>query len=288
MPFRTALIVDSTSDLPLPLIEQYEIIRVPLYVIWGADELKDGIDLTAADFYNRLTTDPIHPKTTQPTPQDFASAYEEARKSGAEEIVIITLSSELSGTHNSALQAKESAEIPVHIHDSRTTSMSLGWQVLAAARLREQGATAQSMIEAADYVRRNSATMLTVDTLEYLHKGGRIGNASKLIGTALNIKPRLYVDHLGSGKVELGDRTRTRKKAIEALYSGFFEALDTSRPLRIAITHGNTLEEAEALAERIEREYRPVELIINMTSPVVGVHTGPGTIALCGMSEKPA
>jgi DegV family protein with EDD domain len=174
-------------------------------------------------------------------------------------------------------------DIPVHIVDSKANSMSLGWQVLAAAHAREANGDVAAMLAAADRVRENLVTLLYVDTLEYLHRGGRISGAARWAGTVLQLKPQLYVDH-HTGEIKLAARTRTRSKAMEALYQSFFQQLDINKSLHVAVMHGNIPEEAQRIADRIQREYAPVELVVSLTSPVMGIHTGPGAIALCGYS----
>jgi DegV family protein with EDD domain len=123
--------------------------------------------------------------------------------------------------------------------------------------------------------------IITLDTLEYLHKGGRIGGAKRFIGTLLNLKPQIWVNH-ETGEVEGGRQTRTRTRALRALYEDFFDALDATRPMRVAVLHNDAREDAERLAERVRREHEPLELMIRIVSPVLGVHTGPRAVALCG------
>jgi DegV family protein with EDD domain len=278
---RIALITDSGCDLTSDMLQQYGIDMVPLYIIWGREELRDRIDITPQEFYERLVLDPVHPSTSQPHPHDFAQAIARARQRGADEAVIITISSGMSSTYNSAQQAANQTDFPVHVIDSKANSLSQGFEVLAAARTRDSGGSAQDIIAAVEQVRRYLATMLYVDTLEYLHKGGRIGRAAMWIGTALNLKPQLYVDHV-TGKIEPGTRARSRSKALEKMYQAFFAQLDLSKPLHIGIVHAQTPGEAEAYADRVRREFDPVEIYIGMTSPVMGVHTGPGAMAFCG------
>jgi DegV family protein with EDD domain len=167
--------------------------------------------------------------------------------------------------------------------------MSLGWQVLAAARVRQAGGDASAMVQAADEVRRRVALYVSLDTLEYLHKGGRIGGATMFIGSLLNVKPLVYVDH-ETGRVEAAGRVRTRRRGLDTLYQRFFEVLDPRRAspvgdMHIAVMHGDAPQDAHRLIERIEREYSPVELLTDITGPVLGVHTGPRAIALCGYIE---
>jgi len=281
---RIALITDSTCDIPQELLDRYDIIVVPLLIIWGEETLRDHIDLQPQAFYRRLTEDAVHPRTAHPNPPRFVRAYEEAKEGGAEEIVIITISSEMSGTFSSAQQAAKEVDVPVHCVDARGPTMSLGWQVLAAARAREAGGNAQAMLAAAKKVRQGVVQFVCLDTLEYLHKGGRIGGATRFIGTLLHVKPIIYIDH-ETGRVEPATQVRTRKRSLETLYQRFFEQLDTNKPLHIAVLHGDAPEDAQRVAQRIRRDYAPAELLINVTGPVLGVHTGPGAIALCGYAE---
>ncbi len=281
---RVALITDSTCDIPRALIERYEIIVVPMVLIWGDEMFRDRIDMAPKTFYQRLTEDAEYPTTAHPTPEGFLATYEEAIQAGAEEIVVIAISSEQSGAFHSASQAATMIDLPVQLYDSRSNTMGLGWQVLAAARAREDGADARAMIQAADGVRHHLAHYVFLDTMEYLHKGGRIGGATRLIGSLLDIKPLVYVDR-DTGTVEAAGRVRSRKRGLEALYRRFFEDLDIQKRMHIAVMHGNAPEDAERIADRIKREYSPAELLVGITGPVLGVHTGPGAIALCGYTD---
>ncbi len=279
-----ALLTDSTCDIPQKFLDEYGIQVVPLTIIWGGDQFLDGVNLTATDFYKRLETDPTIPTTSQPTPQQMVEAYETAINNGAEEILIITISSAMSGTHESAKAAAALVDFPVRVLDSKANSMSLGWQVLAAARAREKGGDLQAMVDAADQARSTMVYIITLNTLEYLHKGGRIGGASHFIGNLLNLKPQISVDHK-SGEVAGGRRSRTRKKALNDLFVDFFDQIDQEKPLRIAVLHNAALEEAETLAEKIKSDIIPEEIIISIVSPVLGVHTGPRAVAICGYTE---
>ena len=278
---RIALITDSTCDIPSGLLKEYGIIVVPLFVVWGDEELRDGVDIQPEAFYRRLRLDPNLPTTTQPAPGDFLKAYQAAERDSAEEIIVISLSSPLSGTMESAVQAAKMTDLPVTVVDSRGVTMSLGWQVLAAARAREAGGGVQAMVEAADDARRSMALLVCLDTLEYLQRGGRIGGAARFVGTMLALKPLILVNHT-TGLIEAGKRVRTRRKALGALIKEFSDALDTSKRMRIAVLHGDAQADAERLAERVQREFSPAELLMNTTGPVIGIHTGPGAIALCG------
>lgn len=281
---RIALITDSTCDVPSNLIERYNITVVPMHVIWGDETFRDRVDLSPTTFYRRLTEHAEPPTTAHPTPEGFLATYEEAIRAGAEEIVVIAISREQSGAFQAANQAVTMIDWPVHVFDSRSNTMGLGWQVLAAARIRESGGDAGAMIQAADSVRQHLSHYVFLDTMEYLYKGGRIGGATRLIGSLLDIKPLVYVDRT-TGTVEAAGRARTRRRGLNMLYDRFFEHLETENVTHIAVMHGDAPRDAERIAERIERQYAPDELLIEITGPVLGVHTGPGAIALCGYSE---
>jgi DegV family protein with EDD domain len=191
----------------------------------------------------------------------------------------------MSGTWQLAEQVGQQMEVPVHVVDAKGPTMTVGWQTLVAARTREQGGTAMDMVAAAAKARAKMVQIVCLDTLEFLHRGGRIGTAQKLIGSLLDLKPIVLVNHT-TGTVESLAQARTRKKSIEMFYSRFFEMLEPGKPKRVALLHGNAPEEAAALAERIRQEMNPVELIVNITGPVMGIHTGPGALALCGYTEE--
>ena len=279
-----ALITDSTCDIPESLIEQYNINVIPQTVVWGEEVLRDRVDIAPETFYQRLETDQRHPSTTLPTPADFEKTYRNAIAQGAQEIMVMTVSSAMSGTYQLAKQVGDKMSLPVRVIDSKGPSMSLGWQVLAAARAREAGSAIAGMIATAAQVRRTLVQIVCLDTLEYLHRGGRIGSATKFLGSLLDLKSLVQINHQ-TGLVEASGQARTRKKSIELLMERFFEKLDHNKPLHIAVLHGNALEEAQAIAERIRQEYSPVEILLNITGPVLGINTGPRALALCGYTE---
>ncbi|MCL4530527.1 MAG: DegV family protein [Chloroflexi bacterium] len=279
------LITDSTCDIPQELTEQYKIAIIPQTVVWGDEILRDRIDITPQQFYERIKTDPKMPTTTLPAPADFENAYRSAIENGSKEIIMLTVSSAMSGTFQLAKQVAEQINIPVRVVDSKGPTMSLGWQVLAAARARLGGANADQIIEAADKVRKRLVQIVCLDTLEFLYRGGRIGSATRLVGSLLDLKPLVQINH-ETGIVESSGRARTRKKSIEMLIQRFFEQIQPGKLLHVAVLHGNALDEAQQIAERIHKEFSPHELLINITGPVLGINTGPGALALCGYSEE--
>ncbi len=284
-PNSVKIITDSTCDIPAVWRAQYNISTVPLTIIWGDKQYLDGIDLTPEDFYTRLPNTTDHPSTSQPSPENFREAYRKAAAEGAQEILAFTLSSAMSGTHQSAVQAAADAPAPVTVVDSKSNSMGLGWQVLVAARALAEGKSVKDALEAADQVRKKLVYTITLDTMDFLSKGGRTGGATIFLGNLLKIKPLIYVDH-HTGKVEAGIPARTRSRAIEGLYKDFFHRLHGKTRLHAAVLHNGVPDEAEQLAERVHNEHNPVELFISLTSPILGAHTGPRALALCGYYEE--
>jgi DegV family protein with EDD domain len=284
MTHRIALVTDSTCDIPQDWRKKYEITVIPLTIVFGEEQLLDGVDISAVDFYDRLGTDPNHPTTSQPTPNDFKQVFEKVHQTGAEEILCITISSEMSGTMTSAMAAAKDFPIPVQVMDSRNNSMGLGWQVIAAAREREAGGGIKEMLAAAEKIRDRIVYFISLDTIEYLKKGGRIGDAVKWVDSVLKIKPLITVKR-DTGTVGVGLPSRSRKLGLKNVYKTFFKNLDAARPMHIAVMHNNVPADAEVMVARIKAEYDPAELFIEIVNPILGVHTGPGAIALCGYSE---
>lgn len=281
---EVALLSDSTCDIPDHLIDQYQISIIPQTVIWGEEVLLDRVELSPLEFYQRLEIDPVHPQSALPTPESILSAYQNASDQGARRIIMFTVSSQMSGTYQLAKKLADDSPIPVDVVDGKGPTMSLGWQVLAAARCQEDGGDHQDMIQAAADARGSMVQFVLMNTLEYLHKGGRIGRAALLLGSLLAFKPLVEINHQ-SGIVEAAGRIRTRRKGLEELWDQFFMKIDPAKTLHIAVLHGNARKEARELADRISETFHPAELIINITGPVLGINTGPGALALCGYSE---
>jgi len=279
-----AILTDSTCDIPEALIEQYDIHVVPLYIIWGEEQFRDRVDMQPIDFYERLIVDAQRPTTSQAASGDFENAIQYAVEGGATKALILTISSAMSGTYKVALEAAKNASIPVTVIDTKGPTMTLGWQVLAAARARDRGARVDEIVREVEAVRGKMVQVVAMETLDYLKTGGRIGDAAKWVGSMLNVKPIVRINH-ETGRVEPVSLARTHKALIRTLYKKFFDMVDHGKPLRIAVLHGNAPSEAEALAEKIRMEFHPDELIVNITGPVLGINTGPGALALCGYAE---
>jgi len=281
---QIALITDSTCDIPQPYLEQYDITVVPHTIIWGDQQYLDRVDIQPVEFYEKIVTSREVPTTAQATEMQFLKAYTDAITRGYQEIVVITLSNRLSGAIQSARNAAKLVQIPVQVIDSLGVTMSLGWQVLAAARVRELGGTVHDILAKISEVRNSVSLFVGMDTVEFVRRGGRIGEAVRLIGMMMNIKPIVKVSNI-KGLVEEVGLARTYARAVDIMYTKFFETMDLSKKLHIAVLHGNAYGEAEKLVERIREEFHPVEILTSITGPVLGINTGPRALALAGYSE---
>ncbi|MFP3853923.1 MAG: DegV family protein [Anaerolineales bacterium] len=271
------IVTDSTSSMPADLVGKYGIKVVPQVLNWGEESMLDGIDITAEQFYKRLSTAEEMPTTSQATIAGFKEAFEGFLEEG-KSIVSICLSDKLSGTLQSATQAKEMLpEADIHLVDSHTVAMATGFQVLAAARAAREGAGVQEVVAAAEDTRAHVGLLIMLETLEFLHRGGRIGPAARFFGTALNIKPILEVV---DGEVLPVDRVRTRSKATDRLLELLDERSGGKKPLRITIHHTGAEREAEELGQRIRDEFEVEEYYQTIITPVVGTHVGPGAFGV--------
>lgn len=281
---KVAIITDSTAYIPEEFTRGLPITIVPLQVIWGEKIYLDGIDIKPTEFYTRLQNARQMPSTSQVTPQTFKREFARLLEEGYD-ILVIVISSKLSGTLDSAIQAK--AEFPgaaIELVDSMGASMALGFPVLAAAQAAKEGATLSECKALAEGACKRSGAFFVVSTLEFLHRGGRIGGAAAFLGTALNLKPLLK---LNDGKIEPVERVRTMGKAIDRLLDLFASEIDGRTPLRIASLHANSPREAEMLLEKIRQRFDVSEVDIATlaeVSPVIGTHTGPGTVGIAFMA----
>ena len=276
---KIAIVTDSTSFLPAELIKKHSITVTPQVLIWEEKTYRDGVDIQPSEFYTRLKTAKKMPSTSQVSPATMQSTFQGLVDQGYD-VLGIFISSKLSGTMQSAMQGKETmgaAGEKVTVVDSFSTSMSLGLIVLAAARAVESGSSISDCLAAVEKTRRNSGIFFAVDTLEFLHRGGRIGGAQRFIGSALGLKPILA---LKEGKVEGVERIRTKSKAHDRLLELITEQVNGKSNIRIATLHANASEDAKALLDRAAQQLNPVETIFAEVSPVVGSHTGPGTVGL--------
>ena len=274
---RIAIVTDSTCDLPRELAQEHNIHVVPQVLIMGTKTWRDGVDIDPPAFYELLQTSSDFPASSQASVADFREVFANLAAE-VDGIAAILVSDKLSGTLNSARMAKEDLPgVPIEIVDTRSVSMQLGLIVLAAARAASAGADLQTVADTARAMIGHASVYFVVDTLEYLHRGGRIGGAARLFGTALNLKPLLAIK---DGIVQPVTKVRSRRKALATLVQLLDEELAGKERVQMAVLHVAAPEDAERLAEQLVDRYHPVEMIHAECGPVVGTHAGPGTLGV--------
>jgi DegV family protein with EDD domain len=275
---KVAIVADSTSYIPPYFLEKYPILIAPAIVIWEEDQYRDGIDIKSDEFYQRLATAKIMPTTTQPTPLACKEIFEELLADGYD-ILCIPVSSKLSGTLNSMELAKSMLpDANIEIVDSLSVSMGTGWLIKVVGDAILDGTSLQEAAVLALKLRDETEILLTVDTLDYLYRGGRIGGASHFIGTALKFKP---IMEFREGRIEPVEKVRTRKKALARIVEIVKERAEGKGPVYLAVAHANTEDEANYIIDLISAELEVVDTITTGLSPGVGTHTGPGTLGVC-------
>jgi DegV family protein with EDD domain len=267
------IITDSSADLPDQLVEELGIAVVPLYVRFGEEIHRDRVTISEDEFYRRLKSDPIHPTTVQPGPQDFLEVYQKV-SAGADGIVSIHISSKLSGTCNSALMAKDMVEggCPIEVIDSLAVTMGLGLIVIAAAEMAKAGESMDKIVAEVKRAIPQIHFLAMFDTLKYLLLGGRIGKARALLGSILNVKP---IVSLKDGEVVPAGQARNRSKGMDKLFD-FAE--NTAGIQDLAIVYNTMPEEAQTLAERIGSVFAKEKIRMAKMGPALGVHMGPGML----------
>ncbi|MGK4583341.1 DegV family protein [Kitasatospora sp. HPMI-4] len=276
MPDRLALVTDSTAYLPQEAVDRHRIAVVPLSVAVGDEVLAEGVEISPKDVAEALRTK-RRVTTSRPSPETFAAAYRAAAEEGYAGIVSVHLSAELSGTYEAARLAAGEAGIPVRVVDSRVVGMALGHTVLTAARAVEAGLGLDETVAAATARAEKTSSFFYVDTLEHLRRGGRIGAARALLGSALAVKPLL---HLSGGRIEPLEKVRTASRAIARLEELAVERAGTA-DVDIAVHHLAAGERAEPLAERLRERIPGLrDLYVGEVGAVIGAHVGPGLLAV--------
>lgn len=274
---KVAVVTDSTAAIPTEVFAEYPLWEAPQVLIFGEESLEDRVDIQPSQFYERLETDPIHPTTSQVTPASFQKIFSKLLDDGYD-ILAVLVSPKLSGTIESAKQVKAMyPDAGIEIFNSESVAMGLGWQALMAARAAKDGATLAECKEVVEKARPLTGVVFAVDTLEYLHRGGRIGGGAKFLGTALNFKPILEIR---DGAVESIERVRTRRKSLARVVRLIEERIDGRKPLHLATLHAKSEEDARWLLEVGCAHLHPEEKMYAEVSPAVGTHGGPGVVGL--------
>jgi DegV family protein with EDD domain len=278
---KVALVTDSTATISADLCKKYNIHAASQVVIWDEKTYKDGVDIQPKEFYARLSTSKTMPSTSQVAMVDFKNLYEKLHAEGYD-ILTVVLSQQLSQTYNSANQAAGMIDgANIEVIDSRSVAMGLGFNVLKAAKAAADGASLADCKQLVEESLPKAGVIITPETLEYLHRGGRIGGGARFLGTALRMNPIL---ELVDGRLEPVERVRTRKKTLKRLVQLAGERIGGRTPLALSVVHANAEEEAKMLMETCKATFSPEELSLNPVSPSIGTHTGPGTIGLAWLA----
>ena len=276
---QVAVVTDSTAYLSQEALNGLHVPVIPLWLIWDEDRYRDGVDIAPETFYERLQDAKTFPTTSQPSVGEFVDFYRRvAEEMETDTIVGAFISSGISGTVSAARSAKKQiSDLNITVIDSQTTAMGLGFIALAGARVAAAGGSVDDVVAAVRKVRENLTVLFVVDTLEYLHRGGRIGGAKRLLGSALNIKPLLDLE---SGCVEPLCQVRTKRRAMNRLLNVADERLNGDLMAEVCIVDIDSPEEGESLVRRVRERFTPNHIYQSAVSPVIGAHAGPGTVGL--------
>ncbi len=273
---RIAIVTDSTADLSKEEAHRHEITVVPLHVIFGEQSYRDGVDLTASEFYGKLIIEKNLPTTSQPSVGDFVEVFSRLLENH-DAIMGIFISSELSGTVRAAETARGLVAGDITIIDSEMVAYALGIQVVEAVKLAKSGSTVAQICARLDEVRARTSAYFVVASLDYLRRGGRIGGGAAVVGTLLQIKPVLM---LRDKRIDVYEKVRTHKKALELLLQRFVDEAQHKSYVYGAVVHSAALDQGAALQATILERVPQADLRLIELDPVVGVHVGPGVLAL--------
>lgn len=271
---KIALVTDSTADLTANMKKECDVHVISLKIRSGKQEYL-AEELSSEEFYQCLLTDKELPKTSQPSPGDFSDLYSRLLKD-YQEVISIHLSSGLSGTLNSARIAKEKFKDKIHLVDSKTISLGMGLMVMEAAKYIAEGLNSSQILDELKKARKNIETLFTLNTLEFLQKGGRIGKVQSLVGSLLNIKPIIRVGE--DGVYHSYAKARGEKKAIDGVVEALLELAKGRKHIRLAVAHGAAEHDGLYLKEALEGTFSIKTSIFTQVGPIIGVHTGPGTV----------
>ena len=269
------IVTDSTADLPANIVKELDITVAPEYPRFGEQVYRDGVDITEDEFYKRLLTEPVLPKTAQPTPRDFAAFYNKLSQE-TDSILSIHLSGKLSGTYESAVQATKLLDRPCNIEvvDSQMVSVALGLVVMQAAKMARSGLGLKQIVGELGQIISNVHMLILFDTLKYLSKGGRIGKGKALLGSLLNVKPLLM---LKDGELVPSGQVRARSKGMTLLTSYVANAKEIQD---MAVLYSTTPDDAQALIDSTSSIFPKERTILARLGPALGVHGGPGVLAV--------
>ncbi|MBL0385506.1 DegV family protein [Tumebacillus sp. ITR2] len=273
---KIALVTDSAAYMPSDMIEKYDITVVPLMVNFGNESFREGVDISSDDFYKRLASEKALPTTSQPVVGDLVVAFEKLLQTH-DSVIAVLLSSGLSGTVNSAETAARMVGGDITVIDSKITAWGQAHMVLEVAKLREEGLPKDEIVSRVLELRDRVGAYFVVDSLEHLHRGGRVSGVSAMLGSLLQVKPVLRVN---DGKLEMFEKVRTRKKALARVIELLQEKVGENDKLVASIVYSDVKADGEAFLAQVQEAIPTAVLELSQLGPVVGTHVGPGLLAV--------
>lgn len=282
---KIAVVTDSVACVSEELLQKYDVRVAPVQIIWDKVKYRDGVDIKTEEFYKRLRVSKTLPTTSSGMVGEFTEIFEDLKEKKVDGIVAVVLTGGLGAAYDSAMTAKDMIRgVPVEIIDTKTAMMAQGFAVLAAARMAAAGGSMADVAKAARETASKTHIFWAMDTLEYLRKGGRVSLPQAVMASWLRVKPITGIN-INTGKVEPLARVRTKAKVIDKLIEMMDERVTKTGPLHVAVMHGDASVEAEKLEKIVAARYKPVELMRSQITPVIGTHTGPGTLGLAFYNE---
>jgi DegV family protein with EDD domain len=278
---KIAIVTDSVACLSEELLRRYDIRVAAVQIIWDKVKYRDGVDIKTGEFYKRLRTSKTLPTTSSGIPGEFSQIFEDLKKKKVDGIVAVVLTGALGAAYSSAMTAKSMiSDVPIEIVNTNTAMMAQGFAVLVAAA----GGSMAEIAKAGRDTASQTHIFWAMDTLEYLRKGGRVSLPQAVFASWLQVKPITGIN-INTGKVEPLARVRTKAKVMDKLIEMMDERVSSTGPLHVAVMHGDATGEAGKLEKMVAAKYNPVELMRSEITPVIGTHTGPGTLGLAFYNE---
>jgi len=275
------IVTDTTCDLPPAWVEEYDITRVPINIQFGTENYHEGVDIDLDLFYQKIEELGIIPTTSQPSVGEFAEVYRRlAREEGVDTIISVHVTGKLSGTYQSASMATQEVadEVKVYPYDSLAGSTALGFMCVEASRMAGAGKSPEEIIARLDEIRSRINVILTLDTLEYSRKSGRVGGLSAAVASLLNVKP---IVNLEDGLLDVMEKVRTRKKSLNRLLDIVEERVGTTTPINLGVLHARVFEVGEEMLSRTEERFNCQETYVADLCASLTVQFGPGTVGMC-------
>ncbi|PYZ95858.1 fatty acid-binding protein DegV [Alteribacter lacisalsi] len=274
---KIAVLTDSTSYIPKELREEHEIAMIPLNVVFGEEEYKEELEITTEQFYEEMKTKEALPKTSQPSVGLFEETYAKLAEDH-DEIIVVTLSSGISGTYQTAVSAANMMDgVSIHVFDSEISCMPQGFFALTAARMAREGKPSNEILERLNAMKTNMRAYFMADDLSHLHRGGRLNGAQLFVGSLLQIKPVL---HFENKVIVPFEKVRTAKKALARIEGLLDEDAGDNEALDVVVIHGNRPEKAEEIAADLKKKYPAANVYISYFGPVIGTHLGEGSLGI--------